>query len=86
MSQEQLQTFLAQAKGDTELQSQLRKAINIQSVEAIAKTAGLRLAPGSCTARQSDALTDDELEGASAAQFGSYCQCHQTICKNYTIN
>ena len=41
MSQEQLQTFLAQAKGDTKLQSQLRKAVNIQSVEAIAKTAGL---------------------------------------------
>ena len=86
MSQEQLQSFLTQAKGDTKLQSQLKKAVDIQTVEAIAETAGLRLAPGSFKTRQPDALTDDELEGANAAQFGSYCQCHQTICKNYTIN
>lgn len=58
MSQEQLQSFLAQAKGDNSLQSQLKKAADIQTVEAIAREHGYEF-----TADRLSQASDEELEG-----------------------
>ena len=86
MSEEQLKSFLKKVKADSSLQEKLKAAADSDAVLAIAKDAGFSISADDWKNTQSEKISEEELEATSAGQFGSYCQCHQTICKNYTID
>ena len=75
MSQEQLQSFLAQAKGDINLQSQLKKAVDIQAVEAIAKNYGCDV-----TTRRMAMLSNQDLESVAGGVTNAGTICSMATC------
>ena len=64
MTQEQLTAFLANAKGNTSLQEQLKAAADANDVAAIAKEAGFSFSADGLNKAQSR-LSEKELEGAA---------------------
>ncbi|WP_114993439.1 Nif11-like leader peptide family natural product precursor [Synechococcus sp. UW179A] len=64
MTQEQLTAFLANAKGNTSLQEQLKAAADANDVAAIAKEAGFSISADGLNKAQSR-LSEKELEGAA---------------------
>ena len=83
MSQEELNTFLAKAKGDTSLQRQLNNAVDVETVEAIANDVGVGICVDDYSTRLE--LSVRELEsaagGANTAQTNATdfqsCTCGQ---------
>ncbi|WP_114992759.1 Nif11-like leader peptide family natural product precursor [Synechococcus sp. UW179A] len=69
MTQEQLTAFIANAKGNTNLQEQLKAAADTNAVAAIAKDAGFSISADDSKKAQSE-ISDEELEGA-AGGFGT---------------
>ena len=80
MSQEELKAFLAKAKGDTSLQSQLKNALDIETVEAIANDVGFGIYADDYSARLE--LSFRELE--SAAGGANTAQTNATDYQNCT--
>ena len=78
MTQEQLTAFLANAKGNTSLQEQLKAAADVNAVAAIAKEAGYSFSVDGLNKAQSR-LSERELEGAAGGQDYSVI----TDCKKY---
>ena len=83
MSQEELNAFLAKAKGDTSLQRQLNNAVDVETVEAIANDVGFGICIDDYSTRLE--LSVRELESAAggantaqtnATEFQS-CTCGQ---------
>jgi len=64
MTQEQLTTFLTNAKDNTSLQEQLKAAADVNDVAAIAKEAGFSISADGLNKAQSR-LSEKELEGAA---------------------
>ena len=69
MTQEQLIAFIANAKGNTSLQEQLKAAADTNSVASIAKDAGFHLPADHFSKAQSE-LSEEELEGVTGG-FGT---------------
>ena len=67
MTQEQLTAFLANAKGNTNLQEQLKAAADTNAVAAIAKEAGFSISADDLKSAQSK-ITDEELEGTTGGE------------------
>ena len=86
MSKEELTSLIQRVATNTSLRDQLASASDLQTVATISQDNGLRINLDELATAPMQELTQSELEGADAGQFGSYCQCHQTICKNYTID
>ena len=76
MTQEQLTAFLANAKGNTSLQEQLKAAADINAVAVIAKDAGFSISADDLTKAQSE-ISEEELEGAAGG--GSCGACWMTV-------
>ena len=64
MTQEQLTAFIANAKGNTSLQGQLKAAADTNAVAAITKEAGFNIPVHGLNKAQSK-LSDKDLEGAA---------------------
>ncbi|QNI54491.1 nif11-like leader peptide domain protein [Synechococcus sp. BIOS-E4-1] len=64
MTQEQLTAFIANAKGNTSLQGQLKAAADTNAVAAIAKEAGFSISADDLKNAQSE-VSDEELEGVA---------------------
>ena len=64
MTQEQLTAFIANAKGNTSLQEQLKAAADINAVAVIAKDAGFSISADDLTKAQSE-ISEEELEGVA---------------------
>ena len=64
MTQEQLTAFIANAKGNTSLQEQLKAAADANDVAAIAKEAGFIISADDLTKAKSE-LSEKELEGVA---------------------
>lgn len=84
MTQEQLNAFVVKLEGDRNLQEKIKAAKSSQEVVNAVKAEGFAISANDIN--QTAQISEEELEATSAGQFGSYCQCHQTICKNYTID
>ncbi|WP_114994537.1 Nif11-like leader peptide family natural product precursor [Synechococcus sp. UW179A] len=84
MTQEQLNTFLVKLEGDRGLQEKIKAAKSTKEVVNAAQTEGFSISTNNLNLPAR--ISEEELEATSAGQFGSYCQCHGTICKNYTID
>ena len=69
MTQEQLTAFIANAKGNTSLQEQLKAAADINAVAVIAKDAGFSISADDLTKAQSE-ISEEELEGAAGGTRG----------------
>ena len=68
MSQEQLSAFLANAKGNTSLQQQLKAAADVNAVAAITKEAGFNIPVHGLNKAQSK-LSEKDLEGAAGGRW-----------------
>ncbi len=68
MTQEQLTAFIANAKGNTSLQEQLKAAADTNAVASIAKEAGFSISADDLKIAQSK-LSDEELEGVAGGLF-----------------
>ena len=78
MSQEQLQAFISQARGNTNLQIELNKASDVMTVAAIAQEAGLTLSLDNDVLE----LTARDLESAA----GGTLTLSTNTCGNQTCN
>ena len=63
MTQEQLTAFIANAKGNTSLQGQLKAAADTNAVVSIAEDVGFSISVDDLAKAQSE-ISDEELEGA----------------------
>ncbi|QNI54174.1 nif11-like leader peptide domain protein [Synechococcus sp. BIOS-E4-1] len=78
MTQEQLTAFIANAKGNTSLQEQLKAAADVDTVIAITTEAGFSISADDLKKAQSE-ISDEELENAAGGWWESYeCTCHNT--------
>ena len=77
MTQEQLTAFIANAKGNTSLQGQLKAAADTNAVAAIAKEAGFSISADDLTKAQSE-LSEEELEGVAGGGKQNNCKCRFT--------
>ena len=68
MTQEQLTAFLANAKGNVNLQEQLKAAADINAVAAITKEAGFNIPVDGLNKAQSK-LSEKDLEGAAGGRW-----------------
>ena len=74
MTQEQLTAFLANAKGNTSLQEQLKAAADINAVAAITKEAGFNIPVDGLNKAQSK-LSEKDLEGAAGGTMTNGVGC-----------
>ena len=77
MSLEQLKSFIAKAKGDSNLQEKIKAAADSDAVLVIAKEAGFSISADDLKNAQSE-LSDEELEGV-AGGFRTRVWHHQAI-------
>ncbi|EAU73896.1 possible SAP domain [Synechococcus sp. RS9916] len=80
MSEEQLNAFLEEVKGNSVLQGRLKAAVDMDSVLAISIEAGFQISPAELT-NASLELSDSEFEKLSGGgHSGSPCQSVFTQC------
>ena len=72
MTQEQLTAFIANAKGNTSLQEQLKAAADINAVAVIAKDAGFSISADDLTKAQSE-ISEEELEDSAGGRRCDSC-------------
>ena len=84
MTQEQLNEILVKLEGDRSLQEKIKTAKTTEELVDATKAVGFAITANDLN--RPAKISEVELEATSAGQFGSYCQCHGTICKNYTID
>ena len=77
MTQEQLTAFIANAKGNTSLQEQLKAAADINAVAVFAKDAGFSISADDLTKAQSE-ISEEELERTAGSG------CLEPSCKGAT--
>ena len=75
MTQEQLTAFIANAKGNTSLQEQLKAAADVDAVLAIAKEAGY-VFPTEDFNKTEETISDDDLEMAAGGRGWSMRSTH----------
>ena len=82
MTQEQLTAFIANAKGNTSLQEQLKAAADINAVAVIAKEAGFSISADDLKNAQSE-ISEEELEGVAGGGVLTECLKHTFPCAAY---
>jgi len=78
MSEEQLKAFLQLLKADSDLQAELKKAVDVNAVVAIAKAAGFVISAEALMKWQMD-LSDEDLESVAGGKEQRATACYEPM-------